>query len=240
MLLNKIQTFIDKYQKVLIVLFTLIGATFQVINLLLVSIDSIKFFSITSAINDSIIISINFLMFLTLTLTYQTIISFLFTDFSVIFQNFKNNKLSLFYRKFKLIIYLFIFIILSIIKANNVSSHIFFKVLLLVSFITLPYTLIFKVMHKRLFKKINVYDYNLFFGFLCIIVFSFIFPKFSDLYDRDIINLENYKNKILLDTKVEAARIQYFNDKYIFIIVKNNDSIEEQLLIRNTNDILLN
>lgn len=219
--LEKIKEEIDNYYKVTILFFTLIGASFQMINLILISIDSIKFFSLTSAISDTIIIFVNIFIFSIFTLIFKLIISSLFWDFSQILLKPKIFKSSIFFKKYDLLIYITIFSILSYIDFKFKIINLFYTILLLSSFTTIFYTLLFESI-PRIIKELKTPTYYLIISFSSILAFPFIFPKFSVIYDKKIINISNYEKKLL--EKYERVNIKYFNDKYIFTLVKENNT----------------
>lgn len=60
-------------------------------------------------------------------------------------------------------------------------------------------------------------------------------PKFTEIYDKKITNISNYKNNLLQE--YESVDIKYINDKYMFIIVKDKNSKNEELVIEKTDKL---
>jgi hypothetical protein len=87
-------------------------------------------------------------------------------------------------------------------------------------------------------KKIeafNTYIYFVIITFILTIGFSFIFPKFSEIYDKEIINISKHETYLL--EKYESVEIKYFNDNYMFIIVREKKSVVDKLIIEKTDKL---
>lgn len=129
-----IKTQIEENHKILIIMLTFFGLSYQVLNLIILSSDAIKFFSITTAISDSIIISINALIFFVFISLYRALLGLCFLDLSLIVENTSKDKIS-FYRKFEIIIHIFIFSILFFIKTKLHFYNIPIKIIYLTVFL---------------------------------------------------------------------------------------------------------
>lgn len=231
-----IKDFVDQNQKLLIVILTSIGVSYQVANLLIISADSIKFFSLTSAISDSIIVALNIIILFILICLYRIIIGIIFTNFSLLIVDYKHNKLSSFFEKYNFLVYLLIMVILFIIRNYYNINSIYLNIILTISIYTLFYVFFFDLVPR--IKEVNINNYFGLISMILIISSPFIFPKFNELYDKKFMNIENYKNKLLLDKDINSVNVQYYNDKYIFIIIKKSSSNEEYLLVKDLKEML--
>lgn len=234
-----IKEFIEDNNKLLIIGFTLYGAIHQIIRLLYISSDSINFFSLTTAINDSIKNLINFLGFILLSLIYRYIIRILFLDFSLILESYKGNKVSKWFLKNKIIIHLSLSFILLILYWRFNIRHLSISLIIFGSLFTSLYLLLFKCIPKIIGEGTKEYQYLT--SLVILIMFPFIFPSLTKTH-----NVNNFSNTNRLvsiikkeNQNIEEVDIKYYNDKFIFIITTEtiDKKLERSLLVKKIDEL---
>lgn len=210
---------------ILLIIPTLIGSLWQIIAICFINISYLRFFSITQALSDSLIIiffcSFYFLMY--------SVISFygqISNDLHSV-KRLKRENIGAFIFALLIILTTLIIIILN----NKLTIQSFF--LLAISLLTLQFV-IKKTIKRNKFKYIKFIKkhpfltlsvYTIILGGL-IILSIYINIIFHKTYSKP----ENFKNIEYLDCYLNIKRDQYkllyFNDNYIFVELNENKNVE--------------
>ncbi|ADV50862.1 hypothetical protein Celal_3606 [Cellulophaga algicola DSM 14237] len=245
---KKIKDFINEYkdyQILFIFIFTLLGGLTQVFELALISTYYIRFFSITQVISDG-------LLFVFL-LSLISLVAYLFYPFLIILDKTEINKgvtpiqrirnvtisgLSKFFILFTLILLITGGILLFSQPAKALLSHLWILIISC-AILTIYFVLYFRIAsyingkpskskdlsRNTIFKKIKG-------NRLIVVLCSFFIVILFYMYKATLTQPKGFTNNKYIkcfiqekypDTKYE---IRYFNDKYIFIVIKNIDKNE--------------
>lgn len=207
--------FLKEYLSLIIIIPTFLGGIWQILELSLMSISYVRFFSITQLVADGILIIIVILPW---------IIGLIF---SVEIYNSVKNKDSIIKNNIFVDIFLYFIIILvcyisgkvlyNIIKEIGINTYIGYLFLVTYVYFILFVVIVFfsklfiKCIHffKKIYKtRILSFSLIVISSFFLFFHYIFFIPK----------NLENITN-------LPDGKIRYFNDKYIFIENKKNENI---------------
>jgi hypothetical protein len=220
--------FLKSNLSLIILLPTLLGGIWQLLELLKISPSFIRFFSVSQLIPDGLLILFVFLI----------IYSFGKIAFEWSLKRVKNGS-SLFSKILVILLCLFYLSIFVLVIFDKGSVGLPLLSLASFSFIVLAiYLLSFfkKNIIESFINRESVGKEILYLGFL----FSFIFILFSafTIFHKSFLLPQNWKNikelecRIKKDKKVDSYRLLYFNDKYIFIELTLIDNLKEIEIIK--------
>jgi len=216
---------------VIVLIPTLLGGFWQLMALSNISVTYIRFFSITQLIADGILI------LFVLTLIY---LSFKFSTWITNKGLQEKNSKAFKIFKFSFVIVIGIFwvtiFIIDTIKTGYINPLLlFFSIVFGTMIIVLTFHLLkyFKII-QRLVEMENlmlIIAIIAFFGFMTFLDFTFSTFNKSFLIPKNLKNIEKLEKK--LQTKYpnySSVSIKYFNDKYFFVEINQNDKSEIEII----------
>ncbi|WP_055098365.1 hypothetical protein [Flavobacterium aquidurense] len=215
---------------------TILGAGWQLWQLGMISIQMIRFFSISQLVNDGLIILLFLLipLFIIKTLIKGGVDELYKNEDLNYIQNIKNKTKSAVIRQ---LIYFFLLIAMAItmfLKTENVFYSFYFYLLLatIFSFIQVHlFLLCFQFFRRN--KLIEVY---LSITTFIILVYALAVINLNFNNIESLLNFQNMISKIeKKDCYSAAPRIRYFNDKYIFIELEKKN--KKSILINQIDDL---
>ena len=203
--------FIKEYLSFILIIPTLLGGIWQIIELSSISISFIRFFSVTQLIADGLLIIVVFFPWILGYLVFDVFYQQLKKDLQEESENKKNN----FYSKIIISLILFITIFLLWYKIDF-KANVFLGYIIVINNIYLTIFALLLVFTKTFFNLIPkiTKNKNMTIKLILILMITFFFHHFFFMPE----NLKNLKN-------LPEGKIQYFNDKYIFI--ENDDKTIE-------------
>ncbi|MCE3297078.1 MAG: hypothetical protein K0R65_2792 [Crocinitomicaceae bacterium] len=236
---------------------TIIGGFWQILELASISLSYIRFFSVTQLVADGLLILFMiFLIFAWITLYYQVDRLITENEFKW-YQTFKLDK-----KDFKVVFaYATAFIFLSpifyILKQLREGEWKEFKPFFYLILIWIGIYLIFysKILRKvkciryikfhlyKTFSRSEVFMFRRvmlgFSIFICIVFFITFLSVFHSIFSipKDNVNFSIIEKRINKSKKYKSIQVLYFNDKYLFIELRN--SIEDRKILIQPIEVLV-
>lgn len=228
--------FFKEYQSVIVLIPTLLGGFWQLMALSHISISYIRFFSISQLIADGILI----LFILTLVYLSYKLLKFLSWVINSGLNDKSISKRQIFF-KFSVVILIgvapIIWYIIDIIKTGSISSLFIFEsiffgifIILLCFHLLVKFEIIDRILEKKLLMVIII-------SIVGIFSLAYFIPATFSTFNTSFSIPNNLKNIELVNKHLKTkypnsgtVSIKYFNDKYIFVEINQNNKSEIEIV----------
>lgn len=237
---TKSLTFFKDNLNLLVLIPALIGGLWQILELSKMSLSYVRFFSVTQLIADGLLILLLCILLLGIVLIIPFYEYWMFPESENKINNVRETEIDkeslsdkypiLGFLSYLILIYGTVYFIANF-EVGDIKSFSFFTVVSLVLLLALgTYYMTQRKNSKKNLKIIYVMSAPVGFMILFFFVFFCIYVHNLYLLPVELKNIENLKSKIKVQYSVKEPKIEYLNDKYIFIDISTKKD-EKAILI---------